>query len=315
MPLALLVVVAAVILIPRSPRRPGARIDILGAGLLAVGITTLVFGLTELGRRDGDADLSLVLASFLASGVAVGLLIRHARRVADPVIEVDLLRRREFLYANTLAFFYGAGIFGIFSVIPLYVATEYGMTASESGALLTPRAIAMVAGSALAALALPITGYRKPMIVGLFGMSIALVALSRGLHDPTIATIGFSSFVWLTVVLMFAGFSFGITNPSLSNASLDLAPDRIPSVAGLRGMFMSLGGTIGIAIIVLVTSRASSTAEGIELSFMGLAVMLAAITLLVFGIPEMVRKRGDAPQPAGSPQAAEARSGRHSQRE
>lgn len=306
-PLALLVVVAALILIPRSPRKPGARIDAYGAVLLTVAITALVLGLTELGQR--DANFPMVLGSFIASGVAVGLLIQHARRVADPIIEVDLLRRREFLYVNTLAFFYGAAIFGIFSVVPLYMAVEYGMTASESGALLTPRAMAMVAGSALAAFALPITGYRKPMIVGLLGMSIALVTLSRGIHDPTIATIGFSSFVWLTAVLIFAGFSFGITNPALSNASLDLAPDRIPSIAGLRGMFMSLGGTIGIAIIALVTSRASSTAEGIELSFIGLAVMLAAITLLVFGIPEKVRKRVDAPELVGSPQTSEAQSG------
>lgn len=102
-----------------------------------------------------------------------------------------------------------------------------------------------------------------------------------------------------------AGVFFGIANPSMNNAGLELAPDRIASVTGLRGMFMNLGGTIGISFVVLVASRAENTGDGLSLAYTLLAVILFVSMLVIPALPEIGSKSRRTP--ATEPRPTEAR--------
>ena len=298
-PLGTLAVLAALAILPRTPRRANlGRLDFTGIGMLAISTTALIYALTEMGRRDADPAWIVVAIGLAMAFVGFPMLVRREARIPHPAIDMTLLRRREFMFVNTLAFFFGAGIFGMFSMIPLYAQSGYGMTATETGALVTPRSIAMVSVSMLAALLLPYTGYRKPIIIGMLGTAAALFVISLGIEEPSIAGVQISNFVWLAFIVCCTGIAFGMLNPSLNNAALDLAPDRIPAIVGLRAMFMSLGGTVGVSLILLVVSRSGSTAAGLETAFTGMAIMLVGSAALVFGIPEMVRRRQAVPVPA-----------------
>ena len=291
-PLGSLAVLGALTILPRTPRRTDmGRFDFTGIGMLALSATALIFALTEMGRRDANPVWLIVVVGFVIAVVGFPMLVRREIRIPHPAIDMTLLRRRELLFVNTLAFFFGAGIFGMFSMIPLYAQSAYGFSATETGAMVTPRAIAMVSMAMLASLLLARTGYRKPILTGLLGVAISLFVISRGIHEPTILGVEIGNFAWLTFIVCCPGIAFGIMSPSLNNAALDLAPDRIPAIAGLRAMFMSLGGTVGVSLIVLVTSRSSSIASGLELAFTGMSVLLVACTALVFGIPDMDRSR------------------------
>jgi MFS family permease len=173
------------------------------------------------------------------------------------------------------------------SLIPLFAQSVYGMSAGESGALIGPRSAVMVFASALATWALPMTGLRKPLAFGLIGSALMIALLGRGLQDPVLFGVTFDSFWWTLLVIAAAGAFFGFANPSMNNAALDRAPDRIAAITGLRGMFSSLGGAIGIAIGVLIASRASSTGAGLQLAFTAFAVILAASAVFVLGVPEV----------------------------
>ncbi len=300
-PLVALVVVVILIVMREQPGRRSSPIDYRGAALLTLGVSALIYALTELGQRDADPSM-LIVAVALLTAVAGGLLfIRQESRTADPVVDLALLRRREFAFVNTLNFFYGMSVFGMFAFIPLYAQSEYGMTSSETGALLTPRAMAMIGASTLAALTLPRTGYRKPIIGGMLIMAGAFIAMSLGIDRPNIAGVELSNFVYLAVIVMFTGVGFGISGPAANNAAIELAPDRVAAVTGLRGMFRSLGGAIGTAIIVLITSRADSTAAGLEVAFTGLAVVTVLTSLLVFGISDEVGGAVAVSEPAAPP--------------
>lgn len=310
-PMAVIAIIAFLTLVPSSVdavKRP-RRLDLPGIAMLGVGATALIFALTEFGRQDADPDPLLIALGVILSVVAITLLLRREARAEDPPIDLDLLRKREFMFANILALLFGAGVFGMFNIIPLYAQVGYGLTPTEAGALVTPRAIAMVSVSAVAAMLLPISGYRRPLIVGMASMAVVMFLLSLGLEDPTILGVGMSSFVWLTIIVAAAGIAFGSMNPSLNNASLDLAPDRIPQVAGLRGMFMSLGGSIGVTVILVVAERASTPAAGLQASFIGLSVMFLCTIALVFGIPDMQRTHAAVARPAAPPAPPSAPSG------
>lgn len=285
-PLAALVIAIALLVMAPGARREANRIDFVGAILLAVAVTSLVYALTELGIQTRDPIALLVIIGCVVAVGATVLLLRYEQRCVAPIIDLALLRRREFAFVNTLNFFYGVAVFGVFSFIPLYASSAYGMSSGETGRLLTPRAIVMMVVSSVASLVLPRTGYRKPIIGGLLVMAAGMVLLSLEPHRVTFAGATFSNFTVLATVISVAGFGLGLAGPAANNAAIELAPDRIAAITGMRGMFRSLGGAIGVAVIVLVASTSSTTQHGLAVAFVGLSVLTVLTSLLVLGIPD-----------------------------
>ena len=93
----------------------------------------------------------------------------------------------------------------------------------------------------------------------------------------------------LATLVMLGGIGMGIANPAANNAALDLLPDKIAAVAGLRGMFRSVGGVLGTAALALALSRASDKAQGLETIFIVLGVLLLLLIPVVFLIPDKTR--------------------------
>lgn len=290
-PIGLVVLVAAFTILPRGQGRGGQKVDFLGIALLATALSSLIYALTELGLRNADPNMSVVAATLALSAVAWVVLARHELHTETPLIDLDLLRRREFVAPNAISFFFGFCWIGAFSLLPLYVRSAYDLGPAASGALMAPRAGLMGLTSMGASMLILRTGYRKPIATGLLGLSLVLFLVSLGIHDPTILGMHVDSFWWLFGVVIMGGFFFGMSNPSLQNASMDIAPDRIASIAGLRGMFQTIGGTMGISISVLVASRASSTAEGLQLAYRSYALIMLFVPLFVLAIVESGRAR------------------------
>jgi MFS family permease len=287
-PLGLLVGAVAVLLLPQADRRDDAApIDYPGIGLIAVGITSLIFALTELGRTGATPDYRLVAATGVMSVTALLTLLWHERRTASPIIDLDLLSRREFAATNAMSFSFGMSWIGVASTIPLYAQKAYGMSTAVSGAILSPRAAVMVFASMIAAYFLPRTGFRKPILIGMLGLVVTLFIIGRGLHEPSLLGVTIPNFWWLLAIVGLAGVFFGMANPSMTNAGIELAPDRIAAITGLRGMFMNLGGTIGISFVLLVASRAGDVGQGLDTAFTALAVILLCTMFVVPVIPEM----------------------------
>jgi hypothetical protein len=46
----------------------------------------------------------------------------------------------------------------------------------------------------------------------------------------------------LTIPIMIAGIGFGISIPASNNACIELMPENVSTITGLRGMFRSVGG-------------------------------------------------------------------------
>lgn len=253
--------VGLLVLVP-SARKESNRIDFGGAVLLALSVVSLIFALTELGRTDGDPNPFLVGGGVLLAIVGTYALLRYENIAPSPILEIKLLKRKEFAYLNTLNFFYGVSIFGVFSFIPLYAQNAYGMSSSETGYLLTPRAIVMIIFSTVASIILPRTGYRKPIIIGLLVLVVGMIFLAAEPHAFDLGGIHFSDFVVLAAVVSIAGVGLGIAGPAANNAAIELEPERVAAITGMRGMFRSLGGAIGVSVIVLITAYTARRRTG-----------------------------------------------------
>jgi MFS family permease len=254
-------------------------------------VVALLYGMTELGNDSSLLRSPLLWTLFAASGVLFVLFLGHLRHAPDPIVDPELLVRNPFLAANLYNFLFGAAAFGFFSFVPYYAVVRYGLTIFESGAVLTPRAIAMMIVSTVASLFIIRFGYRAPMIGGMLLVVASLVLLGQGWTTVSIGELTIGGFWVLAAIVTVSGIGMGLAGPSSNNAALDLAPDKAAAISGLRGMFRQTGGVIGIAGVVLALSYFPDQAQGLGLIFFALAGVLLLAVPLVFVMPDRARER------------------------
>jgi EmrB/QacA subfamily drug resistance transporter len=265
--------------LPQQRRDAHGRIEPRGALYLAVSVGALMIAVTELGRDSGQVAPWFVVTSLVVSLAVGALFVRHERRASQPLIGIELLRRRPFAALNALNFLYGMCVFGMVSFVPLYAQEAYGFTASKTGFVLVPRALAMMVTSVVASVLIVRTGYRRPIAAGLTTIALSGLLLSVG---PVLGErLGLPLPVYVAGVLGVLGIGLGIGGPSANQAGIDLLPDRVAAVTGTRGMFRALGGALGTAAIAAFAGRSASYAEGLEQSFaIVAAISLIALTLM-----------------------------------
>ena len=207
------------------------------------------------------------------------------------MIDTRLLRWRPFLAVNIYNFIFGAVVFGLFSFIPYYATVAYGMTAGQDGLVLTPRSLAMAIVSTITSLFIIRFRYRLPMIIGLLLISLSLFLLSRGYHDVVALGVSLDNLPLLALLVMLSGIGLGIANPAANNAALDLIPEKIAAVAGLRGMSRVIGGVLGTAGVVLALSYFPDKAVGMQEIYLALTFLLLLLIPIVFLIPDMAHAR------------------------
>jgi EmrB/QacA subfamily drug resistance transporter len=279
-PIGIILILLTAKFIPASATRPASRIDITGILLLAGLIATGMFGITYLGS--GDVPFySPVFLGCLACAVALAFaFVRHSKTFAAPFVPYRLLRGRGFGIMNLINYLYGAAALGFAALVPLYATDRYGISALASGTLLTARAVGMIAVAGVAALALRRTGYRWPMILGFLVLAGGLVMMAA---SPAI-----SPYAWLAIGAGLTGFGMGLSVPASNNASLQLAPDQVAAIAGLRGMFRQSGAITAVSVTTAVIARSSAAQAGIMQAhvFLVFAGILLLMLPLVKFVPE-----------------------------
>lgn len=282
-PLGIVVLVISAYLL-RPGRREKGEIDLIGAGLFTGSLFAIIIALSGM---DDPTPLSLAFsgALFIAGILLLVAFLRHERRAKNPIIDLEVLRGRPFMAANIYNFILGACVIGVMSFAPLYATSVYGMSTLQSGFILTPRSIGMLVASTVTSIFLLRWGYRWPMIIGAISILLSLFLL--GVESPGVNLFGFQigSLAIIIVVMLLAGVGMGITAPAANNACIELMPNRIATITGVRGMFRQAGGAVTIAITSLLLDNLRSVAYGFTVAFFGLAVVMLLITPLIFMMP------------------------------
>ena len=261
------------------------RVDFQGSFLLSGSILFLMFGLNVVVNDSGPLSL-IFFAAFLLTSVFLSVLFfRHEKKEADPILDLALLQSRPFLAANVLNMMLGAGFFGLFSFIPLYAVSVHGLSTLMSGMVLTPRSLWVIVTSVFTSFILKRSGYRRPLVLGLASVSLALILLAPGL--PSWSVIGGSSGATETLafLVLILGLGIGITNPAANNACIELMPKRVATIVGLRGMFRSVGGVMSICLITSILHLSSGPVAGFRITFLSFGFLIACGIPLAFLVP------------------------------
>jgi MFS family permease len=285
-----------------APREKRARqsIDFLGVGYYGSALAILLIGLSWLGEHPHDATHAPLL--YLAVLAAFGLFYlwyRHEHRTPSPMMEMRLLKERPFLAANAYAFFWGAGVFGFVAFLPTFAQLHYHMSATAAGVLLTPRSILMIVVSTVASFYLLRFGYRLPMIGGIVLVWVSLLLVGLGPEHPPSLGIPVPGFAYLAISIAILGFGFGLSGPASNNAAIDLTPENVAAITGIRAMFRQTGGTIGTAATVFVAALFADPSRGLQVMFLIMSFIMLTIIPWVFLIPDTAKQQWRALQESG----------------
>jgi EmrB/QacA subfamily drug resistance transporter len=285
-PLGMVILIATALLL-QPGQREESHIDLPGAAWLAVSLIAFMVALTEMGNNDVPwATVGVLLIASIVFMVAFGHRESNAKA---PIIDVEILRERPFLAANVYNFIYGVCGWGVLTFVPLYAVSAYGMTTIQSGLILTPMSVGTILASIMTSFSLVRWGYRWPMVVGTVAFGLSLILLSMEPADMGILGLQLRSIVLLFLVLGLAGLGQGILLPAANNACIDLMPQHVATITGIRLMFRGAGGVVGTVVASLALQTSGDIAHGFHIVFLGLAIVMLIAIPSIFAMPSSAR--------------------------
>jgi EmrB/QacA subfamily drug resistance transporter len=273
-PIGITFTVLAIRYLPRTPAVHG-HTDLRGAFFMGTCILSAMLAIVRLGYRGAtvlSAGFLLPLAVAAASG---WWFVRRAGRVREPLIPAALLRGRAFVLMNLINFVWGGCVIGMGALVPLYAEQRYHLAPLAAGTLLTARSLAEIGCAIAASMALRRIGYRIPMVVGFSLLVVGLVLIT--VRPPVLG-----AYAWLAIATAITGLGTGASAPAANNATLDLSPDDVGAISGLRGAVRQSGSIVVVAVATSVVSRSSHESAALAGCFIGMAILLASVTGVVF---------------------------------
>jgi EmrB/QacA subfamily drug resistance transporter len=292
LPIGIGLAVLILILLRDSKVLSRPHIDFVGASLFFGAILFLMLGLNLVAESLSTSSLLLTVFFGGVSFSFLYLFFRQEKKDSNPILEMALLRSKPFLAANLYNMMVGAGVFGTFAFIPLYATSVHQLSTLASGMILTPRSLGIIPAAAITSFLLKRWGYRWPMLLGLSIISLSTVLLdTHGLQLLRIIGIHLEIAEILAVLIMATGIGIGIALPASNNACIELMPEKVATITGLRGMFRSVGGAFGISLITIILHSSSTPAQGFNATFLSFGFGLLLTIPLIFLMPTGKKSR------------------------
>jgi EmrB/QacA subfamily drug resistance transporter len=262
------------------------RIDYRGAGIFIGAIFSIMLGFNIIAEYSTALARGVAIVLIVTGVGLIWTFLRHEKRSANPILDTELLKSRPFLAANLFNLLLGATTFGVFSFTPLYAISVYGLSTLGSGMILTPRSLGGIAAAAVTSFSLTRWGYRKPMVWGLIIASITTVVLGQGLPSWNVVDLVGGKVTFLASLLLIAGIGVGMMMPPSNNACIELMPEKVATITGLRGMFRTVGGVLGISLITMILHLSSNPVTGFRIAFTTFGLGMILGLPLIFMTPD-----------------------------
>ncbi len=231
-----------------TARRAGKlRIDYAGILLVAIGFACLEVVLDR-GQRDDWLESRFITTFLLIAVAALLAAIVWELRQPDPVVELRLLRERNFAISNCFYFLFGFVLFGSTVLIPQMLQSLYGYTATDAGLVLGPGALVIVFMAPIVVKMLPRFG-AKPLLV----LGFAILAWSMLYFSSFDLNTDYRHEVWARA-LQGLGLSF-LFIPTSQLAYSYLPREKNNKASSLTNLFRNQGGSFGIAFVTTMLER------------------------------------------------------------
>jgi MFS transporter, DHA2 family, multidrug resistance protein len=226
--------------------KPGP-IDSWGLGLLAVWLGCLQIVLDK-GQEDDWFGATWIRWATFFGAVALVLFLVRQLRTRRPLVDLSVFKNRNFALGCLMITLFGAAIYGLVTMLPLFYQELMGYTALSAGIAVSPRGVGAI-------LAMPIIGLLTARIDNrwLIGLGFFLFAMCSLAFGTVNLAIGPWSFLWAIII---SGFASGMVFVPLSTTTMGtLTNEQIGNASGLYNLLRNVGGSVGISIVNTIIAR------------------------------------------------------------
>ncbi len=311
-PIGLLGVTLVTIFIENIKDADVHPLDVPGFLLSGVGLASLVFGLTILGR--GFIPTWGVLALMSFGALVLCGYVWHARRIAHPIIDLGLLKVKTFRISVTAGSLFRIGIGAVPLLLPLMLQLGFGYSPLRSGLTTFVAAMGAMAMKATASPILDRFGFRRILIFnGIIGATFIGV---NGLLSPD------TPIAVLLGVLLVGGYFRSLQFTGINAiAYADITQERMSGAVSFASVAQQLALSIGVAVGAGVVQIAQAGRQGpltlsdFHWAFAAVALISASSVIVFWRLPSDAgaslssRLPADAARGAAARAVAEARPG------
>ncbi len=298
LPIAIVALVVGVRWIHNLGERSDAPIDVMSVILSALGFGGIVFGLSQIGGHDAGVDAAAAAAAAdvqrltmivaLSIGVvALGLFVWRQlilQKVDDALLDLRIFRSANFSLSVAHFAVMSLAFFGTLTALPLYLQGTLKLSATDSGLVVLPGALAM--------------GFLGPVIGRIYDRWGTRVLLVPGTVVVLAILWWFTTLtemtpIWALVVaqtLLSIGLAMSFT--PLFTASLGSLEPRFYSYGSATvSTVQQVAGAAGVALLIAVMTSASAaaSASGVAGPAAGAAGARAAFLLAaIIGMPLLI---------------------------
>lgn len=255
--------------------------DVPSIVLSSFGMLGLLYGLSTITSSDTPWLSALLMVVGI---VLLGVFVRRQGTLEVPMLRVETLRTRRFRNSIIVCCLLEGALIAIDVLLPLYLQNSLGHTPTMTGLAMAPAALAGAATGVVAGRIFDKHGVRVIVLVGaalLEGAAIALCLCSADTWVVAVAGIYFVETIgWQCV-----------STPSNTWGINSLPNEIIQHGNAVMSTLMQVGASFGTAAIVSLTAfgplfasstdAAAVTFAGYHVAFIGTAVLLAVVALVI----------------------------------
>ena len=234
---------------PDYLKRSGAamRIDYWGLFLLTTSMGGLQVVLDK-GQQEDWFNSSFIITFSIITVVSLVALIWVELTAEHPIINLRLFKNVSFSAGNFIMFIVGFCLYSSIMLIPLFLQTLMGYSATDAGMVLAPGGVATLITMPFVGAALAKRDGRKIVMTGLMIGAFSMFVMQRLSLEAS-----FWQFVWPRVIL---GIGLAMTFVPLTTVTLSTIPrNEMGNATGMFNLLRNIGGSVGIAISATLLAR------------------------------------------------------------
>jgi MFS transporter, DHA2 family, multidrug resistance protein len=238
-------------LIARKEASKHLKVDFMGLGLVALGVGLLEFTLDKGQEKDWFSDLG-IRTSFIAAIILLIWFVWWEWRHPDPIVDIKLLKNRNFGTAVFLQLILGMVLFGSTVLIPQYLQTLLGYTAERAGMVLSPAGFVLMVMMIVAGKSLGSIDARAMAAMGYFFTALGVYNLTRLDLNTAFGT----ATEWRILQMMALPFIF---IPISTLNYVGVPAEKSNQISSLSNFARNIGGSAGTALLTTFIARTSQT--------------------------------------------------------
>jgi DHA2 family multidrug resistance protein len=236
-------------------------VDVWGIVLLATAVGSLQWML-ERGERFDWFESRFVLSLAIVSVTSAVLLVWRELTVAEPIIDLRILRSRQLAPGVVFAAFLGLALYGSVFVLPVFLQSLHGFTAWQTGQVILPGALASAFTMAFVGRIAARVDARPMIVTGAFMFLWSMWMMSQLTLDS-----GQGELFW---PLILRGVGLGFLFVPLTSATVAGLPMKsMGQGTGLFNLMRQLGGSLGIAVMATMLSRLTKVEKAVLTDHVG----------------------------------------------